>query len=66
MSKLFQITEEDLSDLEATLPQLADALTLSLDNGLRIKIRRVQTIMSRVRWNYGPPINVGIIPATGD
>jgi hypothetical protein len=63
MSKLFQITEADLADLEQTLPDLADALTLSLDNALRVKIRRVQVILSRVRWNYGPPIEVGVIPA---
>jgi hypothetical protein len=66
MSKLYQITEPDLADLEQTLPQLADALTLSLDNAMRIKIRRVQAILSRVRWSYGPWTEVGTVPAQGD
>lgn len=65
MSKLFQIHEDDLADLERTLPQFADALLPSLDNRLRAQFRRVQAILSNVRWNYGPPSDVQIIPAGG-
>jgi hypothetical protein len=63
MSKLFQIYEEDLAELEHILPQLAERLMTALDNPLRVKIRRVQTILTNVRWNYGPPTDVDVIPA---
>ncbi|HWL95129.1 MAG TPA: hypothetical protein VNT79_16535 [Phycisphaerae bacterium] len=58
MPKMFQIHDDDLSDLERTLPEIADRLMCSMDNALRIKLRRVQKILSDVRWNYGPPAHV--------
>jgi hypothetical protein len=65
--KLFQIYEDDLAELERTCPQLADALfpVLATEQGnrLRVQLRRVQDILSKVRWNYGPPSDVTVIPA---
>lgn len=58
MSKLFQIYEDDLAELESALPQLCDALADKLTLRLRVKIRRVKTILSDIRWDYGPPSNV--------
>lgn len=58
MSMLLQIHEEDLVTLERTLPQLADALMPQMDNRLRVKLRQVQTILSNVRWGYGPATDV--------
>ena len=66
MPKLFQIHEEDLADLERTLPQFADALMPAIDNRLRAQFRRIQAILSNVRWNYGPPSEVEIVPAGDD
>ncbi len=66
MSKIFQIHEEDLAALEATLPQFADRLSASLDNRLRVQIRRVQQILLNVRWDYGPHSELEIIPADDD
>ena len=66
MSKLFQIKEDDLGALEATLPQLADALMPVLNNRLRVQLRRAQQVLSDVRWNYGPPSEVQIIPPDDD
>lgn len=63
MSNLLQIYENDLGELERILPQLAEVLTPSLDNCLRVQLRRCQSILSNVRWNYGPPTNVGVIPS---
>lgn len=63
--KLYQITEDDLADLEKLVPQLADVLMDRLDNTLRVKIRRLQKILSDVRWNYGPPTDVQIIDEEG-
>lgn len=63
MAKIFQISEEDLCELERTLPQLAQALMPVLNNGLRMKLRRCQTVLSNVRWDYGPPTDVESIPA---
>jgi hypothetical protein len=65
MAKLFQINEDDLGELERILPQLAEAMTPALNNRLRVQLRRVQVILSNVRWNYGPPSEVTIIPADG-
>ncbi len=62
-ARLFQIYEDDLAELERTLPQLADALMPVLDNRLRVQLRRCKEIVSMVRWNYGPPGEVEIIPA---
>ena len=61
MSKLHQIYESDLAELEQILPQLSEALMTSLDNRLRVKLRRCQTILSNVRWNYGPASHVEVI-----
>ena len=60
--KLFQINEDDLAELERTLPQFADALsiTLNYNSRLRVQFRRVQSILSAVRWNYGPPTEVEV------
>jgi hypothetical protein len=63
MPKMFQIHEEDLSELERILPQLAQVLAPSLNNRVRIQLRRTQTILSQVRWNYGPPSEMKVIPA---
>lgn len=66
MSQLFQIHEEDLAELESTLPKLADRLFDQMDGRTRTQIRRVQNILSNVRWSYGPPSEVGYIPADED
>lgn len=66
MSKLYQITEDDLGELERTLPRLAEALRPKLDNRLRVHIRQVQKILCDVRWNYGPPTDVRVIPVDRD
>ena len=60
MSKMFQIYEDDLADLEKTIPELMDALSLLIDNRLKVKIRRIQHILSNVRWNYGPYTSINI------
>jgi hypothetical protein len=65
-NRLFQITEADLAELEPVLPQIGETLTPHLTNGLRVKLRRVQTILSNVRWGYGPPREVRVIDCGGD
>ncbi len=66
MPRLFQITEDDLADLEKMLPEIGESLMPNLDNRLRVKLRRCQTVLSSVRWNYGPPTNVKNIVADDD
>lgn len=62
-TRLFQISEPDLADLESLVPRLVDMLYRpELDNQTRIKIRRVQQIIVNIRWNYGPPSEVIVIP----
>jgi len=66
MPRLLQITDDDLTDLERTLPQLADALMPVLDNRLRVQLRQVQRILSNVRWNYGPASEVEVVRPNED
>ena len=61
MSKLFQIYEDDLCELEKIIPSIADALAINLNPQLRTKFRVVQKILSNVRWNYGPLENVKVV-----
>lgn len=63
--KLFQINESDLQDLEHTLPTLFERLSLlqPSTNADKVAARRVQRILSSVRWNYGPYSEVTVIPA---
>jgi hypothetical protein len=63
MSKLFQIEESDLGELEKLLPEICQSVMATLDNRLRMKFRKCQAIVSNVRWGYGPPTDVEIIPA---
>lgn len=59
MSKLYQITEEDLAALETELPALLDAnMTACNDPLIRKRWEAVKLILSNVRWNYGPPQEV--------
>lgn len=55
--KFFQLTEDDLIELERILPQLGDSLLLSGSASIKNKmqLRKVKSILSNVRWNYGPP-----------
>jgi hypothetical protein len=60
--RLFQIAEPDLAELERVLPQIADAMMAQLNPRLRVQWRKVQEIVTNVRWNYGPPLECIIIP----
>lgn len=65
-SHMFQIYEDDLAELERLLPQLCDALFPTMNGRTKVHLRRCKTILSNVRWNYGPPDEVHIIPADGE
>lgn len=60
-SKLFQIYESDLSELERSLPDISDALMAHLHPRQRVQFRRAKEILSNVRWNYGPATEVEVI-----
>lgn len=62
-TRLFQIREDDLAALEHTLPDLLERACAHLDNRQRVQWSRVRDIIANVRWNYGPPGAVEIIPA---
>lgn len=71
--KHFIIKESDLADLEHTLPELLMAMYPLLGGGaetganrLRLQWSRVQEIVKNVRWNYGPPEEVTVIPCDGE
>ena len=64
--RLFQINETDLGELEHILPQFAEVMEPMLDNRLRAQIRRLQGILTNVRWSYGPPTEVERVPVDDD
>lgn len=66
MPNLLQIHEDDLAELEKTLPQLGEALESALTNRVKTQLRRCKLILSNVRWNYGPPSEVERIPTDPD
>lgn len=66
MPKQFQITEEDLCELERNLPEFAEAMIDTLSPRLRMKLQKCQSVLSNVRWSYGPPRNVEKIDVDGD
>lgn len=58
-TKLYQIKEEDLAILEAELPRLLDAAYATCNDTLiRKRWQEIKKIVSNVRWNYGPPLEV--------
>lgn len=69
--QLFQINEDDLTALEHTLPLLQDALMPAMSDKriaprLQVQLTRVKAILSNIRWNYGPPLQVKIITEGDD
>lgn len=56
MPQVFQIHEESLAELERILPQISEALVPVLTPRLKTKLRHCKTILSDVRWDYGPPL----------
>lgn len=67
MARMYQISEADLCDLEQIMPRLADTLAQpGIDNKTKVRLRRVQRVLSDVRWNYGPPETVERIPVQED
>lgn len=65
--KMYQIYEEDLEALESNLPALMDAAFEQCNDPLvRKRWERVKSIVSNVRWNYGPPAIVKTESATED
>ena len=66
MSKLFQIREDDLATLEADLPAILGRHYGCLVPADKPAFRRIQEIIKNVRWNYGPPSEVEVIPMDDD
>lgn len=54
--RMFQITEQDLAELESLLPQVLWSRPDLLTTRDKIKWRRVIEIIKDIRWNYGPPL----------
>lgn len=66
-SKMYQIHEQDLEALESNLPALMDAAFAACNDPIvRKRWEQVKSIVSNVRWNYGPPAVVKTEPANED
>lgn len=65
-TRLFQINEGDLAELERSVPELCRLATeiegYNEAHWIKAMIRRVQKIVVDVRWDYGPPSEVHSIP----
>lgn len=65
--KMFQVSEDDLETLESGLPALQDAMMSAPDvinrKDIHDHLSMLKRIVSDVRWNYGPPTEVGSIEA---
>lgn len=66
MPHLFQIHEEHLAELERLVPLLGEVAEDRLTPLCRTQLRRCKSILSDVRWNYGPHAHVERIPADTD
>lgn len=66
MSRLMQIYEQDLVELERIVPDLGGAMMPHLTPRMRTQLRRCKDILSNVRWNYGPHTEVEVIPTNDD
>lgn len=62
-TRLFQIQEEDLAELERIIPNLQDALMASWSTPVRKWLEKAKRILSDVRWSYGPFTKVETLPA---
>lgn len=60
----FRVTEGDLETLESELPRLLSSNLMACNDPLtRKRWEAIKTILSNIRWDYGPPCEVGTIPA---
>lgn len=62
-SRMFQIHEADLAELEKIIPAISDGHMGEWNPRERTQFRRAKDILSNVRWNYGPHTDVETIPA---
>ena len=72
---LHNINDDDLAELERILPEMFGLVMTDTAKGrcmedrgpeLRTKYRSVQRILTDVRWDYGPPSEIEIIPCGGE
>lgn len=62
--RMFQVREDDLQFLEETLPRLMDHGCFQggdVPRDVQELWDMTRSIVSKVRWNYGPPSTVEII-----
>lgn len=54
MPRLYRVCEEDLAELEKTIPLLSEAMLTIQTPLTRTKLRLCKSILSDIRWDYGP------------
>lgn len=63
-NKLFSITNDDLLELERIIPAIVERhMLMCNDTRTRKQLDKVKQILSNVRWDYGPPLEVHTLPA---
>lgn len=66
-TQLYRVTEDDLAILESELPRLLESSSIACNDPIiRKRWQAVKEIVSNIRWDYGPPQQVGQISASPD
>lgn len=66
-TKLYQIKEDDLALLESELPRLLEASFSTCNDAIvRKRWESVKSIVSNIRWDYGPPQDVRKVEHFGE
>lgn len=70
MSRLYQLTEDELVTLEHEIPMLCSEVSGLVNSEYRTRfnarIRRLQAVLTNIRWQHQPWSNVGRIPCDGE
>lgn len=67
VTRMFQISEDDLRKMESGLPRIMVIAGEALNNaGVQALFGEMKDIISNVRWDYGPPQEVRIVRERGE
>ena len=66
MSKTYSISEEELADLEKTIPDIYESFMAHCKPRDRVMFNRMKKVLSDIRWRGGPHTEVYEIPADED
>ena len=66
MSKVYQVTEENLVELERIIPELYQSIAIHCQPYQRTRFRQIKNMLSDIRWGGGPYSEIYQIPADAE